>query len=78
MTLVLAVVASTLVQLPRSFVDLPRNEVKDLVLRCHNRIKDYLARDFDTITVTRSESSPENVVIILRADAIAIIIYLSL
>ncbi|EAL22187.1 hypothetical protein CNBC3250 [Cryptococcus deneoformans B-3501A] len=52
--LVLAVVASTLVQLPRSFVDLPRNEVKDLVLRCHNRIKDYLARDFDTITVTRT------------------------
>ncbi|ADV21200.1 hypothetical protein CNC03930 [Cryptococcus gattii WM276] len=52
--LVLAVVASTLVQLPRSFVNLPRKEVKDLVLRCHNRVRNYLAQDFDSVTVTRT------------------------
>ncbi|KJD99484.1 hypothetical protein I311_06945 [Cryptococcus gattii NT-10] len=52
--LVLAVVASTLVQLPRSFVNLPRKEVKDLILRCHNRVRNYLAQDFDSVTVTRT------------------------
>ncbi|OWZ79736.1 hypothetical protein C366_01792 [Cryptococcus neoformans Tu401-1] len=52
--LVLAVIASTLVQLPRSFVNLPRNEVKDLVLRCHNRVRNYVARDFSSVTVTRT------------------------
>lgn len=76
--LVLAVIASTLVQLPRSFVNLPRNEVKDLVLRCHNRVRNYVARDFSSVTVTRSESSPYYVMVTLRIDGIAIIIYLSL
>lgn len=76
--LVLAVVASTLVQLPRSFVNLPRKEVKDLVLRCHNRVRNYLAQDFDSVTVTRSESSLNDVMVTLRIDGLAIIIYLSL
>lgn len=78
MILVLAVVASTLVQLPRSFVNLPRKEVKDLVLRCHNRVRNYLAQDFDSVTVTRSESSLNDVMVTLRIDDLAIIIYLSL
>ncbi|WVQ71033.1 hypothetical protein IAR50_000558 [Cryptococcus sp. DSM 104548] len=52
--LVLSVVASTLVQLPRSFINMRRKEVKELVLRCHEQARIYLAKDYQAVTVTRS------------------------
>ncbi|TYJ57579.1 hypothetical protein B9479_001661 [Cryptococcus floricola] len=53
-SLVLSVVASTLVQLPRSFISMRRKEVKELVLRCHQKVRSYLAQDFQQPTITRS------------------------
>ncbi|ODO07311.1 hypothetical protein L198_00890 [Cryptococcus wingfieldii CBS 7118] len=52
--LVLSVVASTLVQLPRSFISMRRKEVKELVLRCHQKVRSYLAQDYQHPTITRS------------------------
>ncbi|WVQ85310.1 hypothetical protein IAT38_007475 [Cryptococcus sp. DSM 104549] len=51
--MVLAVVASTLVQLPRSFVAMPRKDVREVVMRCHTKVREYLAMDFVDVTVTR-------------------------
>ena len=39
----LAVVASTLVQVPRSFVSMPRREVRMLVETCYKRGRAYLS-----------------------------------
>lgn len=52
--LVLAVVASTLAQVPRSFVPLPNNEIKPLVLVCQEWVKRWQFQDFKQATVTRS------------------------
>ncbi|OCF33250.1 hypothetical protein I316_04991 [Kwoniella heveanensis BCC8398] len=53
-SLVLIIVASTLVQLPRSFVSMSRKQVRELVIACYNKVKDYLNKDFDQITVDRT------------------------
>ncbi|KAK8865773.1 hypothetical protein IAR55_000920 [Kwoniella newhampshirensis] len=52
-SLVLVIVASTLVQLPRSLIAMTRTETRDLILRCHAVVKDYLAKDFELLTTTR-------------------------
>ncbi|WWC66444.1 uncharacterized protein I206_100346 [Kwoniella pini CBS 10737] len=52
--MVLAIVASTLVQLPRSFVNMTRKQVKELILRCNDRLMNYMISDFENITVNRT------------------------
>ncbi|WVQ97169.1 hypothetical protein IAU59_004279 [Kwoniella sp. CBS 9459] len=52
--LVLIIVASTLVQLPRSFISMSRKEVRELVIACYDKVKDYLIKDYEQITVTRT------------------------
>ncbi|WRT64046.1 uncharacterized protein IL334_000974 [Kwoniella shivajii] len=51
--LVLAIIGSTLAQLPRSFVQMSRKEVKSLILACHKKVREYLAKDFQTVTINR-------------------------
>lgn len=53
--LVFAVVAFTLIQMPRAFVSLPRRDVKALAQRCHSICQEYLNKDFRKLTVTRCE-----------------------
>ncbi|WVR05805.1 hypothetical protein IAU60_002830 [Kwoniella sp. DSM 27419] len=52
--LVFAIVGSTLVQLPRNFVSMTRKEVRELVLACHGKVRDYLSKDFHEISITRT------------------------
>jgi hypothetical protein len=51
--LVFAVVEATLVQMPQSFVSLPRREIKILFSRVNSLVKSFLDQDFHTLTVTR-------------------------
>ena len=51
--LVMGLVCSTLVQIPRAFVPLPRAEVKALVDRTYGMIAVYLAKPFRQSTTTR-------------------------
>ena len=53
--LVLSVIASTLVQLPRAFVAMPRRQVKTLVHKCYYVIRQYLVKDFEVCSVNRRE-----------------------
>ncbi|KAK6905602.1 hypothetical protein I203_106432 [Kwoniella mangroviensis CBS 8507] len=53
-SLVLAIVGSTLTQLPRSFVRMSRKETKDLIIACNSRIRDYVVKDFPAITINRA------------------------
>ena len=53
--LVMAVVANTLVQIPRAFVPLPRSEVKALVVKCNSVARVYLTRNFEEVNASRCE-----------------------
>lgn len=52
--LVLAVVEVTLVQMPRSFVALSKQEIKTLFANCSRAVKSYLDRDFSQLTINRN------------------------
>jgi hypothetical protein len=52
---VLVVVGVTLVQIPRAFVPMTRKEVRELVEKCNNAGREYLALDFEEIKVERRE-----------------------
>lgn len=52
--LVLAVVEVTLVQMPRSFVALSKQEIKALFTNCSRAVKSYLDRDFSQLTINRN------------------------
>ncbi|WVN85850.1 uncharacterized protein L203_101002 [Cryptococcus depauperatus CBS 7841] len=52
--LVLAIVGITLLQLPKNLIDMPRGAAKNLALRCHEEIREYLAKDFQIMTITRT------------------------
>lgn len=52
--LVFAVVEATLVQMPRSFVSLPKREIKILFSRSYSHVKSFLDQEFHTLTVTRN------------------------
>lgn len=51
--LVLSLVCITLSQVPRSFIDLSRRDVKDLIDRCSAAVRQWHARDFAEITLSR-------------------------
>lgn len=52
--LVFAVVEATLVQMPRSFVSLPKREIKILFSRAHSVVKSFIDQEFHTLTVSRN------------------------
>ena len=52
--LVFSVVEATLVQMPRSFVSLPRREIKILFSRAHTVVKSFLDQEFHSLTVSRN------------------------
>lgn len=52
--LVLAVIEVTLVQMPRSFVALSKQEIKALFSNCSRAVKSYLDRDFSQLTIHRN------------------------
>ncbi|WWD18047.1 hypothetical protein CI109_102494 [Kwoniella shandongensis] len=51
--LVLAVAASTLAQLPRSFTSMTRVETRELVVKCDKVVRVYMTKDFTNLTVER-------------------------
>lgn len=53
--MVLILVASTLVQVPRSFVPLPRREVKALAEKCWDLTRSFMARDYTSVSLERCE-----------------------
>lgn len=53
--LVCGVVSSTLGQIPRAFVPLPRREVKGMIIKTYEMVRQYLIKPFEDITVTRRE-----------------------
>lgn len=53
--MVYMIVASTLIQLPRAFIPMPRRDVKMLAERLYGLGREYLARDFKEYTVSRCE-----------------------
>ena len=55
--LMMAIIASTLVQIPRAFVPLPRSEVKALVSTTHAHVEAFLAKPYAEVTVTRRRST---------------------
>lgn len=56
--LVMGLVSATLTQIPRSFVPLPRKEVKALIIKASDIAKRYLYRPCDEPTVNRREFLP--------------------
>lgn len=52
--LVFAVIEATLVQMPRSFVSLPKREIKILFSRANELVKTFLNRDFHHLSVSRN------------------------
>lgn len=54
--LVMGLVCSTLVQIPRAFVPLPRSEVKALVDKTYGMVAVYLSKPFRQCTTTRRKS----------------------
>jgi hypothetical protein len=52
--LVFSVVEATLVQMPRSFVSLPRREIKIVFSRAHSVVKSFLDQEFHSLTVSRN------------------------
>jgi len=55
--LVMGIVGSTLVQIPRSFVPLPRDEVKALLSTARDIVATYLATPYREVTTTRCGST---------------------
>lgn len=51
--LVFAVVETTLMQMPRLIVGMPKEEARDLFVRANALVKRYLDREFTELTVTR-------------------------
>jgi hypothetical protein len=51
----MAVISSTLLQMPRAFVPLPRSEVKALIIKTFAHVTDYLAKPYVAVTLQRSE-----------------------
>ena len=56
--MVLSLVSSTLSQLPRAFVAMPRRDVKLLVERCYRICRNFMSQDFVTVSIDRSEFPP--------------------
>lgn len=67
--LVMSIVAATLTQMPRSFVPLPRREVKELATKTCRLAREYLCKDFQTATSTRCEyylANDESISVLIR------------
>ena len=56
--MVLALVASTLVQIPRTYIARPRHEIRLIVQGCYEKAKSLLYRDFTECSTARCECRP--------------------